>query len=135
MGFFIELSFALLNTNFTDVKNKIIDKSIELRSDFYYQHIEYSNKNTYQIMSFSFPEHDEIFIEFVYFIKKIPHVFIETAGIDDLQFKQLYASKKYLRLMENDKAKEYLNNKKKGILKKYNTPVYNALIKKVKKVF
>ena len=60
MGFFIELSFALLNTNFTDVKNKIIDKSIELRSDFYYQHIEYSNKNTYQIMSFSFPEHDEI---------------------------------------------------------------------------
>ena len=135
MGFFIELSFALLNTNFTDVKNKIIDKSIELRSDFYYQHIEYSNKNTYQIMSFSFPEHDEIFIEFVFFIKKIPHVFIETAGIDDLQFKQLYASKKYLRLMENDKAKEYLNNKKTGILKNYNTPVYNALIKKVKKVF
>ena len=135
MGFFIELSFALLNTNFTDVKNKIIDKSIELRSDFYYQHIEYSNKNTYQIMSFSFPEHDEIFIEFVYFIKKIPHVFIETAGIDDLQFKQLYASKKYLRLMENDKAREYLNNKKNGILKNYNPSVYNALIKKVKKVF
>ena len=135
MGFFIELSFALLNTNFTDVKNKIIDKSIELRSDFYYQHIEYSNKNTYQIMSFSFPEHDEIFIEFVYFIKKIPHVFIETAGIDDLQFKQLYASKKYLRLMENDKAREYLNNKKNGILKNYNRSVYNALIKKVKKVF
>ena len=51
-------------------------------------------------MSFSFPEHDEIFIEFIYFIKKIPHVFIETAGIDDLIFKQLYASKKYLRLME-----------------------------------
>ena len=135
MGFFIELSFALLNTNFTDVKNKIIDKSIELRSDFYYQHIEYSNKNTYQIMSFSFPEHDEIFIEFVYFIKKIPHVFIETAGIDDLQFKQLYASKKYLRLMEKDKAREYLNNKKNGILKNYNKSVYNALIKKVKKVF
>jgi len=135
MGFFIELSFALLNTNFTDVKNKIIDKSIELRSDFYYQHIEYSNKNTYQIMSFSFPEHDEIFIEFVYFIKKIPHVFIETAGIDDLQFKQLYASKKYLRLMENDKAKDYRYNKKNGILKNYNPSVYNALIKKVKKVF
>tara|TARA_B100001559_G_scaffold227971_1_gene191743 strand:- start:15 stop:422 length:408 start_codon:yes stop_codon:yes gene_type:complete len=134
MGFFIELSFALLNTNFTDVKNKIIDKSIELRSDFYYQHIEYSNKNTSQIMSFSFPEHDEIFIEFIYFIKKIPHVFIETAGIDDLQFKQLYASKKYLKIMENDKVKEYLHNKKKGILKNYNPSVYNALIKKVKKV-
>lgn len=38
MGFFIELSFSLLNTNFTEIKKKIIDKSIELRSDFYYQH-------------------------------------------------------------------------------------------------
>ena len=27
MGFFIELSFSLHNTNFTDVKNKIIDKN------------------------------------------------------------------------------------------------------------
>ena len=75
MGFFIELSFSLHNTNFTDVKNKIIDKSVELRSDFFYQHFEYANKNTLQIMSFSFPEHEEIFIEFIYFIKKIPHVF------------------------------------------------------------
>ena len=135
MGFFIELSFSLHNTNFTDVKNKIIDKSVELRSDFFYQHFEYANKNTYKIMSFSFPDHDEIFIEFIYFIKKIPHVFIETAGIDDLKFKQLYASKKYLKLMENDEAKDYLYNKKNGILKNYNPSVYNALIKKVKKVF
>ena len=61
--------------------------------------------------------------------------YAHTCFQDDLQFKQLYASKKYLRLMENDKAKEYLNNKKNGILKNYNKSVYNALIKKVKKVF
>ena len=135
MGFFIEISFSLLNSNYTEIQKKIIDKSIELRSDFYYKHLEYNNKNTRQILSFTFPDHNEIFIEFIYFVKKIPRVFIETAGIDNIQFIQLYASKKYLQLMENDKAKEYIINKKNGSLKKENPDVYKALIKKVKKVF
>ena len=135
MGFFIELSFSLLNTNFTEIKKKIIDKSIELRSDIYYQHLEYHKKKTHQILSFTFPDHNEIFIEFIYFIKKIPHVFIETAGIDDIKFIQLFASKKYLQLMEHDNAKQYTINKKKGTLKQHNTEVYKALIKKVKKSF
>lgn len=135
MGFFLELSFSLLNTDLTGIKKKIMDKSVELRCDFSYQHIEYTKSKTYQIMSFSFPEHEEIFIEFIYFVKKIPHVFIETAGIDDIKFIQLFASKRYLSLMENDKAREYITNKKRGILKNTNSRIYNALIKKVKKVF
>jgi hypothetical protein len=135
MGFFIELSFSLLNTDYTEIKKKIINKSIELRSDFYYQHIEYYKKKTYQILSFTFPDHNEIFIEFIYFIKKIPHVFIETAGIDDIKFIQLFASKKYLCLMENDNSKQYIIDKKKGVLKNHNPLVYSALIKKVKKIF
>ena len=135
MGFFIELSFSLLNSNYTEIQKKIIDKSIELRSDFYYKHLEYNDKNARQILSFSFPEHNEIFIEFIHFVKKIPRVFIETAGIDDIKFIQLYASKKYLQLMENDKAREYKINKKNGSLKNHNPNVYKALIKKVKKVF
>ena len=135
MGFFIELSFSLLNSNYSEIQKKIIVISVELRSDFYYRHLEYNNKNTRQILSFTFPDHDEMFIEFIYFVKKIPRVFIETAGIDNIKFIQLYASKKYLQLMENDKAREYIVNKKNGTLKKHNPNVYKALIKKVKKVF
>jgi hypothetical protein len=135
MGFFLELSFSLLNTDLTGIKKKIMDKSVELRCDFSYQHIEYTKSKTYQIMSFSFPEHEEIFIEFIYFVKKIPHVFIETAGIDDVKFTQLFASKRYLSLMDNDKAREYITYKKRGSLKNINSRVYSALIKKVKKVF
>ena len=135
MGFFIELSFSLLSSNYRETQKKIIDKSIELRCDFYYKHLDYNNKNTRQILSFTFPDHDEIFIEFIHFVKKIPRVFIETAGIDNIKFIQLYASKKYLRLMENDKVKEYIVDKKNGTLKTHNPDVYNALIKKVKKVF
>ena len=97
--------------------------------------MEYHKKKTHQILSFTFPDHNEIFIEFIYFIKKIPHVFIETAGIDDIKFIQLFASKKYLQLMEHDNAKQYTINKKKGTLKQHNTEVYKALIKKVKKSF
>ena len=135
MGFFIELSFSLLNTDYTEMKNKIINKSIELRSDFNYQNIEFYKKKSYQILSLTFPDHNELFIEFIYFIKKLPHVFIETAGIDDIKFIQLFASKKYLYLMENDKVKQYLKNKKNGVLKMHNPLVYSALIKKVNKVF
>ncbi len=135
MGFFLELSFSLLNTDLTGIKKKIMDKSVELRCDFSYQHIEYTKSKTYQIMSFSFPDHEEIFIEFIYFVKKIPHVFIETAGIDDIKFVQLFASKRYLSLMNNDKAREYIADKKRGVLKNINSHIYSALIKKVKKVF
>ena len=135
MGFFIELSFSLSLSNYNDVKQKILNKSLELRCDFNYNHIEYCKKKSSQIMSFSFPDHNEIFVEFIYFVKKIPHVYIETAGIDDLIFVQLYASKRYLTLMENDLAKKYITNKKNGQLKNINPFVYNALIKKIKKVF
>lgn len=135
MGFFIELSFSLSISDYSNIKQKILNKSLELRCDFNYNHIEYFKKNSSQIMSFSFPDHDEIFVEFIHFIKKIPHVYIETAGIDNLKFIQLYASKKYLSLMENDLVKKYVVSKKKGDLKKINPFVYKALIKKVKKVF
>jgi len=135
MGFFIELSFSLTLYNSSEIKEKILNKSLELRCDFNYNHIEYYKKKSSQIMSFSFPDHDEIFIEFIYFVKKIPHLYIETAGIDDLQFTQLYASRKYLGSMEKDLAQKYIINKKNGNLKKINPLVYNALIKKVKKVF
>ena len=47
MGFFLELSFSLLNTDLTGIKKKIMDKSVELRCDFSYQHIEYTKSKTY----------------------------------------------------------------------------------------
>ena len=45
MGFFIELSFSLSLSNYNDVKQKILKKSLELRCDFNYNHIEYCKKN------------------------------------------------------------------------------------------
>ena len=135
MGFFIELALDVKTTSFTDVKNEIISKANVLRSDFMSQHVEFFKKKSYQILSFSFPEHDEIFIEFIFYVKKIPHVFIETAGIDETTFTQLYASKRYLNIMEKEKVREYLIKKKNGTLKNINPPVFNALVKKVKKRF
>ena len=37
--------------------------------------------------------------------------------------------------MNNDKAREYIADKKRGVLKNINSHIYSALIKKVKKVF
>jgi hypothetical protein len=48
----------------------------------------------------------------LYLLKKRKYVYIESIGFDNCKFTLLYASKKYLNMMDKYKAKEYLSSRK-----------------------
>ena len=54
-------------------------------------------------------------LDFIKYVKNDRNVYIVTA-IEDFSYKILYASKRYLNIMEKGKAKEYNENKKNGLL-------------------
>ena len=55
---------------------------------------------------------DELLAEFVKYSKTIKNISIESVGLDDVSFKLMYASKKYLNMMEKQFVDNYLNLKK-----------------------
>ena len=54
---------------------------------------------------------------------------IESLGVEKGMFKLMYASKKYLNLMEKDMAKRYLLSEKKKTLYKQDSIIYKAIYK------
>ena len=117
MGFFIELSFDILKSdNFLKTKQLIVELSEKYGKEFHYNNHEIMGKNrnifrNHYIMSFIFEDDEENVAKFIENIKKIRYVNIESIGYDNCIFKLMYASKKYLNIMDKYKAKEYLQQK------------------------
>ena len=81
-------------------------------------------------MSFIFEDDEENVAKFIENIKKIRYVNIESIGYDNCIFKLMYASKKYLNIMDKYKAKEYLQQKRSQTLYKQNSIILKTLYKK-----
>jgi hypothetical protein len=99
------------------LKKEIVKQADESRCELYYQDFEFMGKKRHAIRNhiffiFFFPEDPKYIINFLYLLKKRKYVYIESIGFDNSKFTLLYASKKYLNMMDKYKAKEYLSNKK-----------------------
>ena len=81
-------------------------------------------------MSFLFGDNEELVADFIRKLKKLKIVNIESVGYDNCIFKLMYASKKYLNIMDKFKAKEYLENKRKNTLFKNDSVILKAIYKK-----
>ena len=136
MGFFIELSFDILKSdNFLKIKRVILELSEKYGEEFHYNNHEIMGKNrtifrNHYIMSFIFEENEENVAKFIENIKKIRYVTIESVGYDNCIFKLMYASKKYLNIMDKYKAKEYLQQKRSQTLYKHDSIILKTLYKK-----
>ena len=116
MSYRIELSFDLRKTkNISEMKKKIRDLALKNEKEicfFSYEmmgHNRTINRN-HVVGTLYFSEESHI-INFIKSIKKIPEIYIESVGIDNIKFILIYASKKYLNFMDKDKAKDYLNDR------------------------
>ena len=58
------------------------------------------------------------------------NISIESVGLDDISFKLMYASKKYLNIMEKQFVDNYLKSKKTNKLYKQDSIIYKILNKK-----
>ena len=115
MGYEIEISCAL--GKMASVKKNIIAKALRCNCEYHYEQydIQGRRKQIYRkrhIMTFIFPDEDIPMQIFIRYIKALQDVYIECIATDSGSFEILYASPKYLSLMEKDKAKEYRENHK-----------------------
>ena len=138
MGYMIELSINMKKTtNLTQLKDDIICLANKNNCTFFYDTFEYIVSNRYfyrnhYIISLEFPDDDDKLISFIREIKKNKKIYIENLNYENLQCKIMYASKKYLNMMEKEQAKSYLKARREGSLFKYNSKIMKELRKKQK---
>ena len=82
------------------------------------------------ILTFTFRDHKELIVAFIKFVKKMSCVSIESFGYDDTIFKLMYASKKYLNMMDKYSAKQYLEDRKNNTLFEQDSIILRAILKK-----
>ena len=82
------------------------------------------------VITFLFLEHDELLAEFIRYAKKIKSISIESLGLDKGKFELMYASKKYLNMMEKEYVDRYLTLKRANKLYKQDSIIFKAILKK-----
>jgi hypothetical protein len=71
------------------------------------------------VMSFTFPEIEKNILRFIQFVKQETSWQIEMVGIEQGKYELIFASRKYLTLMEAEMAKKYIRTKKQLKIGKY----------------
>ena len=136
MGYFIEISFDIIKTpNFLSFKERIVNLGAKYKKEFSYNNHEIMGKNRviyrkHYVMSFLFDDEEKNITGFMREIKDLKYINIECIGYDNCIFNMMYASKKYLNIMEKCKAKEYLQKKRENTLFKNDSYIMKELYKK-----
>jgi len=124
MGYLIELSFSLKNISDLDIlKGNIVANAKKNNCSFYFEDFDF-NKTFDCVYNFTFPDNEKNLISFIRFINTINKTKIDMIGYED---GVIYASKKYLNMMNKTKAMDYINNKKYNSFKINNPNIYRAL--------
>ena len=136
MGYLMELSVNLCKTqNISHVKTELYKKAEECKVLDYYSMYEFVGENrqihrNHCILTFTFRDHKELIVAFIKFVKKISYVNIESFGYDNTIFKLMYASKKYLNMMDKNSVKEYLEARRNKTLFEQDSIILKAILKK-----
>jgi len=137
MGFLIELSFDIIKTkNFISLKQSIIQLADKYGKTFLYNNHEIMGKNrtifrNHYVITILFEENEENVSKFIKTIKKNKNIKIESISYDNCILKMMYASRRYLNIMDKYKAKEYLEKKKNNTLFKSDSIIMKEMNKKV----
>lgn len=132
MAYQIEISFNLKKRgNLTETKNLIINNAKKYQSNRYYENFEMAcmnrtMKRNHYVLTFFFETSQELVAKFIKFIKSESNIYIESIYNDDIN-ELLYASNKYLNMMEKECVKAYLTKKKKGIFKDKYSVIINQV--------
>ena len=136
MTYQIELSINLNKvTNLSEIKSLLVTKAEECKVENYYTLYEYFGKNRHSyrnhcVLTLSFIENDELLAEFINYAKKIKNISIESVGLDNGLFKLMYASKKYLNMMEKEHAEKYIKLRREHKLYKQDSIIFKTILKK-----
>ena len=133
MSYLVEVAISILKRKGVDsIKNILIDKANKHGCEYYYFDYELSGRKkridkTNIIMTFMLEQNDENMVKFIRCIKSLSGVYLETIGLDDGVYTLMYASKKYLSIMNGNFVKKYIKDKKEGKLFKQDSIIYKAI--------
>ena len=136
MAYQIEISVNLNKiTNLSEIKQLLLNKADDCKLEDYYTIYEHIGKNrqvyrNHCVITFLFLEHDELLAEFIRYAKKIKNISIESLGLDKGKFELMYASKKYLNMMEKEYVDRYFTLKRANKLYKQDSIIFKAILKK-----
>ena len=136
MAYQIEISVNLNKiTNLSEIKQLLLNKADDCKLEDYYIIYEHMGKNrqiyrNHCVITFLFLEHDELLAEFIRYAKKIKSISIESLGLDKGKFELMYASKKYLNMMEKEYVDRYFTLKRANKLYKQDSIIFKAILKK-----
>ena len=136
MVYLIELSVNLHNAiNLSNIQHLLVTKAEKCNMETYYKTYEFmgNNRNIYRnhcIISFTFADDKKSIVSFIKYVKTLSNVYIESVGYDDFTYKMIYASKKYLNIMEKGPSKKYLEKRKRGELYEQDSIILKAILKK-----
>ena len=118
MSYQLELAINLKHTgDALIVEREIMKIAYKYGCENSYTDFEFEGKKrnfvrNHLFMIFFFPEEPKHLIKFITYIKQRRNIYIELVAFDNCRFTVLYASKKYLNMMDKYKAKEYLSNRR-----------------------
>ena len=136
MVYLVELSVNLHNSvNLSNIQRLLVKKAENCGMETYYKTYEFmgNNRNIYRnhcIISFTFADDKKSIVSFIKYVKTLSNVYIESVGYDDFTYKMIYASKKYLNIMEKGPSKKYLEKRKRGELYEQDSIILKAILKK-----
>ena len=138
MGFLLELSLDTKKIgNISQLKNILVTEALNNKCEIYFFNYEFMGKNRspfrrHFILTFIFEENEELVANFVRFIKKgyKRSVKIESIFFENCIYEIMYASNKYLNMMEKEKVKDYLEKRKSNNLFKQDSVIMRTLKKK-----
>tara|TARA_Y100000589_G_C26720381_1_gene453556 strand:+ start:127 stop:543 length:417 start_codon:yes stop_codon:yes gene_type:complete len=138
MGFLLELSLdTKKNSNISQLKNILIEEALKNKCEIYFFNYEFMGKNRHIyrhhfILTFIFEENEELIANFIRFIKKNHRhsVKVESLFFENCIYEIMYASTKYLNMMDKDKAKDYIEKRRSNNLYKQDSVIIKAIQKR-----
>ena len=135
MSYILEISINHKKiANKTQTHNNLITLANKFYCESYYNKYEFSGKNrTVQyynnVYTFYFPDNIETICGFIRSVKQYKGIYIENIGFDDVVYKLIYASKKYLNIMEKENVNDYIQRKESGEIFSKNTKILSLVSK------
>jgi len=134
MGYQIELALDIKKTgNITQYKRLFIKEALTNGCEIYFFNYEFMGQNrriyrNHYILTFIFKENEELIANFIRFVSKYKrYIYIESVFYDNCIIKIMYASPRYLKIMEKDMAKDYIEKRKSNNLFKNDSVIIKAL--------
>ena len=131
MSYILEISINHKKVaNNTETHNNLIALAKNYCCESYYNKYEFSGRHrTVQyynnVYTFHFPEDIETICGFIRSVKHSKGIYIESIGFDNVVYELIYASKKYLNIMEKENVNKYIQRRESGEIFSKNPEILN----------